>query len=466
MAVVLGPSGIGLEAIFDSVVSLARTLFDLGVGTSGVRQIASAVSSDSDATISRTVFTLRRVCLFLGILGAVTIFFARDAISRLAFGDSEQSANVGLLSIILLFGSIAGGQGALLNGMRRIGDLAWMNIWGTLIGAAISILIVLVWGQDGIAAYMVISAGVGVLVGWIYARRIRLPTVQLAPAELFHEAGALVRLGLAFMMTNLMALGAVFVLRVLVTRTEGIEAAGQFQAASALSMVYVGFILQAMGTDFFPRLTAVANDNVRCNQVVNEQAEISFLLALPGILATIAFCPWVILVFYSSKFDVAAEILVWQMAGMFLRLAAWPMGFILMAKGWGVTFVLTDAAAWTVYILLAWFGLKVFGLPGVGMAFLGLYVFYGVLIYVVVRAASGFRWSAVNLQLLILGGFTVALALWTRLNLPEPWGTAAGAVLGCSMGVYCLRKLIRIVGMERVKRFVRKYLPRSRFLER
>jgi hypothetical protein len=41
-------------------------------------------------------------------------------------------------------------------------------------------------------------------------------------------------------------------------------------------------------------LTAVVDNNRKCNQLVNEQAEISILLALPGVLSTLALAPWVI----------------------------------------------------------------------------------------------------------------------------------------------------------------------------
>ena len=46
--------------------------------------------------------------------------------------------------------------------------------------------------------------------------------------------------------------------------------------------MYVGFILQAMGSDFYPRLTAVADDHAECNRLVNEQAQIGLLLAGPA----------------------------------------------------------------------------------------------------------------------------------------------------------------------------------------
>ena len=197
-----------------------------------------------------------------------------------------------------------------------------------------------------------------------------------------------------------MSTGALFLLRVFVTREFGVDGAGQFQAANAISMVYVGFVLQAMGTDFYPRLTAVADDNRRCNKLVNEQAEISILLALPGVLATLAFAPWVIHFFYSSKFDIAGQILCWQVAGMFLRVLSWPMGFIVLAKGRAAVLFWTDLAAYSVYVALGWFGLKLFGLPGTGMAFLGLYIFHWCMIFAVVRRMSGFSWSSANLRLI------------------------------------------------------------------
>lgn len=452
LAVLLGPAGVGLEAVYDSIVSVTRTLFEVGVSGSGVRQIAAAVGSGNPEAIARTVATLRRVCVFLALAGACTLYLVREPVSRFAFGSPDQSWAVGLLSVMLLFGVLNSGYGALLQGTRRIGDLARMNILGTLLGAVVTIPIVWVWGQRGIPAYMVVGGALGALVCWFYVRRIPIPPLPITWGAVLREAGGLLRLGLAFLASALMATGALFLLRIMVTRYEGVAGAGQFQAASALSLVYVGFILQAMGTDFYPRLTAVAADNARCNQVVNEQAEVSLVLGLPGILGTLACAPWVIHVFYSRQFDVATEILAWQMAGMVLRLISWPMGFILLAKGRGALFVVTDLVAWCLYLGLAWVGLRVCGLPGTGMAFLGLYAVHVGMIYLVARHVSGFRWAAGTFRLTVLGVVAVAVALAGRLLLPEPWATGLGSLITVLAGLYCLRTLVRLVGWERIDR--------------
>ena len=219
MAILLGPAGIGLEAIYDSVISLARIGVDMGISSSGVRQIASAVGSGSQTAIATTVFTLRRVCLVLGIVGAVALFLIREHVSRLAFGNADHAFDIGLLSVILLFGALTGGQAALLQGMRRIGDLAKMNILGAAVGAALSIPIVYIWGRKGIAAYMVLAAAICALISWSFVRaKDPNRTRQCSSSPSRYEATSLLKLGLAFVSAGLMSTGALFLLRVFVTR--------------------------------------------------------------------------------------------------------------------------------------------------------------------------------------------------------------------------------------------------------
>ena len=59
------------------------------------------------------------------------------------------------------------------------------------------------------------------------------------------------------------------------------ESLGYFQAAWAISMTYIGFVLSAMGTDYYPRLTQTIHDRIKVNRLVNEQTEVAILLAGP-----------------------------------------------------------------------------------------------------------------------------------------------------------------------------------------
>ncbi len=104
----------------------------------------------------------------------------------------------------------------------------------------------------------------------------------------------MLKLGFAFMASALMMTGVAYVVRLILSREVGLDAAGLYQSAWTLGGLYVGFVLQAMGADFYPRLTGVARDNAACNRMVNEQAQVSLLLAGPGVIATLVFAPLVI----------------------------------------------------------------------------------------------------------------------------------------------------------------------------
>ena len=64
LAVLLGPSGVGIIGIFDSITGLVNSLAGMGIGSSGIRQIAEANASGDHEKIARTIITLRRTALF------------------------------------------------------------------------------------------------------------------------------------------------------------------------------------------------------------------------------------------------------------------------------------------------------------------------------------------------------------------------------------------------------------------
>ena len=396
MAVLLGPAGFGLMGLYGSIADLAVSIAGMGVNSSGVRQIAEAAGSGDAKRIARTVTVLRRTAVLLGILGAGLLVVFPQKVSELTFGTDQHAGAVALLSLAVFFRLVAGGQGALVQGMRRIADLAKMGVLGALFGTMISIPVVYFLREDGVVPSLVCVAAMSIVTSWWYSRKVRIQPPAMTVSEVRHEAASLLKLGFAFMASGFLVMGAAYAVRIIVVRNVGLEAAGFYSSAWTLGGLYVGYVLQAMGADFYPRLVGVANDNARCNRLVNEQAQVSLLLAGPGIIATLTFAPLIIALFYSAKFTEAVEILRWICLGMALRVITWPMGFIIVAKNRQLIFFGADLAWTVVNVGLAWLCVGRFGVTGAGIAFFGSYVFHGFLIYPIVRVLSGFRWSAAN----------------------------------------------------------------------
>ena len=451
MALLLGPAGFGLMAVYNSIADLARSIAEMGVNSSGVRQVADAAASGDMRRIARTVVALRRVALVLGALGASALALLAKPLAEFTFGNDEHAGAIVLLSLAVLFRVVAEAQGALVQGTRRIADLARMNVIGAVFGVLVGVPAVYVWGEDGVAPSIVAVAAMSIATSWWYSRKVDVscgPAVTLS--DFRQEVRSLLRLGLAFMASALLMMGAAYAVRIVVLRHVGLDGAGLYQAAWAVGGLYVAFVLQAMGADFYPRLVGAVRNHSECNRLVNEQALVSLLLAGPGVLATLAFAPLVVQLLYSAEFASGVELLRWICLGMALRVITWPMGYIIVARGETWLFLFTEVAWTLVNVGLASLWVRSFGLNGAGMAFFASYIFHAAIVYPIVRGLTGFRVSATNARIGALFVISIAVVFGAFHALPSGSATALGAAATVLSAIHSTRLLVTLVSPDRI----------------
>ncbi len=445
-AVLIGTTGVGLMASFTAVQGLIGTLFGLGIQSSAVRDIAAAVGQGDEPAIGRAVLTLRRVCWLTGLIGLAAMVLLSPLLSQLSFGHREHSLDIAALGLVVLFANLSGGQMALIQGMRRIGDMARANIIGAVLGTVAAVAFYATLGLRGIVPTLVAVSAIQLALSWYFARQLPVPQVKLTIKQTLAEAGGMVRLGLVLMFTRLMVSAVAYITVTLITQYQRVQAVGLYSAAFALSGMFVGFVLGAMGADYYPRLTALATDKAAMNRMVNEQTEIGLLLALPGLLATLALAPWILQIFYTGEFLGAVELLQWFILGCMGQVISWPLGFVMLALGKGRWFLFTETSFNILHFAMIFLGLQLFGTEGVAIAFFVMYLGYILALVLVCRHLTGFAWSAgvhklALFALPMLGATFVAcrtLPLW-------PAG-AVGLALTLVVSVFCLRGLAHRVG--------------------
>lgn len=448
IAVLLGPAGVGLVSLYTSAIGLVGSVSGLGIGSSGVREVALAFTQQDPTAAARTVRILRRACWATGLFGWALATALAPLLSSWVSGSTEHAAAIAVLGVTLLLGAVNGGQTALLQGVRRIGDIARANVAAMLLNTGVAIGLYTWLGQRGIVPVLLATAAVSLAVSWWFARRVQVEPVALSWPDTFAGTRRLAGLGMAFMWSGLLTAGLDMATRSLVTRELGIDAAGLYQAAWAISGLFGGFILSAMGTDFYPRLTSVIHDHQIASSTVNEQTEIGMLLALPGLLGTLAFAPWMMEIFYTKQFLSAAALLPWFVLGIFGRVVSWPLGFIQLAKGASRWFISTE----TVFVgfqlgMLLW-TLPRFGLVGVAYTFAVTYFLHTLAMLWVAKELIGFRWSAGVKKLLLLSGFFVLVGLGVRLAMPGLPGALVGGVVTLIGLILSLRGLVARLGAD------------------
>ncbi len=368
-AVLIGAAGVGLNASFSTIQGLVGTLAGLGIQSSAVREIAAAVAKGDEQAIGRTVLTLRRICWLTGLAGMTALMLFSPLLSALTFNHSGYTLDIAALGLVILFGNLSGGQLALIQGMRRIGDMARANIIGAVFGTVAAIGFYTTLGLRGIVPTLLAVSTFQLLMSWRFARELPVPKVELTLRQTFTEANDMVRLGLVFMANGLMGSVVAYATVALITHYEGEQAVGLYSAAFALSGMFVNFVLSAMGADYYPRLTAESDNKAGMTKLVNEQTQIGVLLAFPGVLATFVFSPFIIELAYSKEFLPATPVMLIFLMGTLARVIAWPMGYVVVALGKRFLYFILELVLLGLQLFISFSLLPKYGLVGVAWGF-------------------------------------------------------------------------------------------------
>ena len=146
---------------------------------------------------------------------------------------------------------------------------------------------------------------------------------------------------------------------------------------------------------------------------------------------------------------------------MFLRVVAWPMGYVLLAKGAGGAFLVTEIVAHAVHVVLALALVPVFGVTGATMAFVGLYVWHGLFVYALVRRMTGFAWSSDTRNAFVTLFPLVALVFTSCTYLSPVNAAIVGVGVTTTVSFYALRTLLRLVPPDRLPQLLRSRPARS-----
>lgn len=450
IAIWLGPAGVGLSATYQAVVSLASVAGGMGLGASSVRAIAAARERGREEDLSAEVVFARRTALLLAAAVSLLFLAAASTIGRWTLGASAGAGAFRLLSLAV-FGSIAAEMySSVLRGMRQIKVLSVLGMVGPAVGTILGLPMVWLWKLDGLAP---LQAAVALATGgaiWWRCRRLVFsrPVPQLSWSEWTGRLRQRFSLGFSIAASSALSALGVYLLRWVLIRQGGVAAVGLYMAAFTLSGIYVGFILQAMGVDYYPRLSGLADKREQMAAAVSQQMRMALLLATPGILLTLTLSEWVIRLFYSNEFLPAAAVLRWQLLGVLGRVVTWPLGYVLLAVGDWRAFLITEIFTQAAHLGLIFGGYRLFGLKGTGMAFAVLYVLYAAVIIPVTRRHLQ-HWCAKPTALAI--GFScAAILLQFALTLLCPPAAAsvalvAGLILTFAFTLYAGRVILALL---------------------
>jgi O-antigen/teichoic acid export membrane protein len=424
-AVILGPAGVGLIGMLQNMLT-ATTLFGIcGIDTIGTREVANTTDDKRRGVLAWSLLMSLTVS---GILTGAFFYIFRNQILVALNLQSVTDRQMLFVAFAIVLSVSTAAQLSLLNGLREVKLIALLKILSAISATVLCAFAFLINTESAIQYFIIAVPIFSFIFGHIFLMRIRNAlSGQSSLLKLLPVIRSLAAQGSPIMLASLSILLSQLIVRSIINQELGSHALGQFEAAWTISMTYLGFVLGAMATDFFPRLCS-QKTNAESILLVNEQTEVALMLLGPVLILMMALSPLVIETLYTSEFKDAVNILRWQIFGDFLKILSWPIAFVLLAQGMNRSYFAAELTGALVFVAVVYFGMSRFGISISGIGFLCIYIVYLPIVAIIVSKRIGFKWfKKVQRQASVL--FTALLIVYWISEKNQDWGSVIGIII-------------------------------------
>lgn len=391
IAVFIGPLGIGISSLLSSTIDLIVRLSGLGIETSAVREITKA--ENDPFKLASVVTILNKFSFITGLTGFLITLIFSEQLSKIVYGTTDYGILFIWVSVSVLLKQITNAKNALFQGLRKVNDLARINVYGGFLGLVLTIPLYYYFKIDAIVPSIVIVSIIGFLIPFFYARNISLPSVQLSFKEIFSEGKEMIHLGLILSAGGLITLLASYLVQIYINYNGGIDHVGYYNAGFTILNSYVGLIFTVMSTDYFPKLIGVIDKKELIEKIVFEQIYMAVMLITPIIVFFLVFSGIVVKLLYSKEFIPVNEMITWGVLGMLFKTVSWGIGFILIAAGNSKLFLKNSIGFNLIFLVLNIFGYHFYGFEGIGISYMIYYVIHLIVIQIIVKRHYDFALS-------------------------------------------------------------------------
>ncbi len=254
-------------------------------------------------------------------------------------------------------------------GLRVLSGLAKANVWGNFLALLVTVPLYYYWRIDAIVPAIILSAVISFGVAQIVDARRHRPIEFTKPVRAWQEGTPMMRLGLMLSISSIVTLLVGYGIQLFISGVGGLAQVGLYNAGFLILNTYVGLIFTAMGTDYFPRLSAVGEDLDKTRTIVGNQAEMATLLMLPVIVVFLALAPWIITLLYTAEFEAVVPLVRWGILGMLFKAVSFSLGYVIIARGDSKLFLRTTLSFNVLLFTINAIGYYYWGLSGLGVSF-------------------------------------------------------------------------------------------------
>lgn len=447
IAILLGPSGMGIIGIYNNAISLIKTGSSLGINQSAVKEISEAESSKSEKKISEVLSLVKKVVIFTSAIGCVVTIVFSPILSKWGFGDYSHTLQYIFLSVVVALEVFVENQLVILKGMRQLQALAKASLYGAIVGLVLGLPQIYLYGESGIVLSIICTSIATAIVTHLFVRKIKHSKVKYSLKETIINAQPMVKMGVALMFSGFMSYFFNLITLGYIQSLGGLSDVGFYSAGSTLIVSYFSMVTTSLNTDYYPRIAAINRDNHQLSIEIFKQSKVGLLLMFPIVVAFSLFSTLIIEILYSAEFESVVKYTDWAIIGILISVISNCYGYVFIVKQESKLYLLLSISFNAVFLVNYVVMYRLFGLTGLGISYS-----LNVLIQLIVYSLLCYRRYNIKVDIKILVWaflITGSILISYILRNIEPFGLkltlyAIYIAICCSLTVIIASKILNI----------------------
>lgn len=383
VAVYIGPAGLALVGQFQNFTQLVMSAAQ-GAINSGVTKYAAEYGKESKK-IPILFSTAGKISLISSlVVGTGIIVFSNFA--SLHFLKSDKYSYIfvifGFTLVLFVINNLLL---SILNGLKEIKTWVMINIIQSVYSLIFTTLLIVILGLDGALIALVTNQSViFLIVLWMLKKH---PIIKLANFKVaFNKPEAKKLAGFAAMAITSAATIPVshLIVRNYIGETLDWHQAGYWQAIWYISTMYLMVVTTTLSIYYLPRLSEITNKAELRNELWQGY---KIIMPIVIVMTVVIFLlkDIIIWLLFTQEFKPMRDLFLWQLIGDVLKIAAWLLAYLMLAKAMTKTFITTEIVFSLSFVLLSIWFVEQYGLVGMSYAFAANYSLYLLVMIVVTK---------------------------------------------------------------------------------
>lgn len=368
IAIYLGAVGIGLYSVLISVVMFVQQACSIGIFQASVKELSIAYSNEDISTFNRLYHSINRITDILALAGCIILIVLSYSLSQYFFNDNYHSLFFAATSFAIIFFCKSQFYSIILQSTQQLLKLSKASIFASIISALLSIVLIWKFKYWGIVITIITSYFTIFLFTKIYQPKISISSNYTIPQS-FANSKIILGRGFFLMLGAFSITFFTFLLNAVVSK-EGIATIGYYQASISIMSQGLVIISMILSTEFYPRLSAIAN-YIEKQKAVNNEFKLLLWIIIPITSLILLFSPIIIDLLYTSDFKIVVTMVRIMAVSLLFRAIWMTFSFIILAAGEKYNYFIYDGLIGNgLNFCLSILGFKIYGLIGLSYAWI------------------------------------------------------------------------------------------------